>query len=211
MPLPEDAYPDTCTTENAPESPVEIEVAFEQGIPTALDNEPMDPVSLIEQLNEIGASHGIGRGMHVGDTILGIKGRVGFEAPAAEILIPAHRELEKVVLTRWQLFQKSQLGDFYGMLLHEGQYFDPVMRDLEAYLDSSQRRVSGSVRVRLHKSKCFVLGAESTFSLFNPEVAAYGEENRLWDARDARGFTQIYGLQALLADRVSSADENSSS
>jgi argininosuccinate synthase len=162
----------------------------------------MDPVALVETLTGLGAAHGVGRGMHVGDTILGIKGRVGFEAPAAAVLIPAHRELEKLVLTRWQRMQKDHLGDFYGMLLHEGQYFDPVMRDVEAFLDSSQAVASGDVTVELFKGSARVLGATSPHSMFDTGVATYGEENTLWDGRDAEGFTKVYGVHALLASRA---------
>lgn len=201
-PLPDEAYPDTASPAQAPDTPLELTIAFEQGIPTALDGKALDPVALIERLNQLGAVHGVGRGIHVGDTILGIKGRVGFEAPAALILIVAHRELEKIVLTRWQRYQKDHLADFYGMLLHEGQYFDPVMRDIEAFLDSSQQTVTGTVRVRLFKGHVDVLGCYSPHSLFNPQIATYGEQNRLWDGRDAQGFTRIYGVQALLAARA---------
>lgn len=201
-PLPETAYPDTVAPADAPDQPRVLTLDFEQGIPTALDGAAMAPVALIETLNEIGAQHGVGRGIHVGDTILGIKGRVGFEAPAPLILIEAHRELEKVVLTRWQQFQKAQLGDFYGMLLHEGQYFDPVMRDMEAYLERSQTHVTGTVTLQLFKGHIAVQGCNSPFSLFNQNVAAYGETNQLWDGRDAEGFTRIYGLQGYLAHRA---------
>ncbi len=204
-PLPDEAYPDTVSPAQAPDTPLELKISFEQGIPTALNGEALDPVTLIERLNHLGAAHGVGRGIHVGDTILGIKGRVGFEAPAALILITAHRELEKIVLTRWQRYQKDHLADFYGMLLHEGQYFDPVMRDIEAFLDSSQTVVTGTVRVRLFKGNLEVLGCNSPYSLFNTHVATYGEQNRLWDGRDAQGFTRIYGLQAFLAASVRKA------
>ena len=129
------------------------------------------------------------------------RGRVGFEAPAAAILIAAHRELEKLVLTRWQRYQKDHLADFYGMLLHEGQYFDPVMRDLEAFFDSSQAVVEGTVDVRLFKGSLSVLGCESPHSMFDTGVATYGETNALWDGRDAEGFTRIAPLQAYLALR----------
>lgn len=200
--LPENAYPDTTSPLEAPAEPQEILIGFEEGTPVSIDGRDLDPVALIEYLNELGAQHGVGRGMHVGDTILGIKGRVGFEAPAAAILIPAHRELEKIVLTRWQRYQKDHLGDFYGMLVHEGQYFDPVLRDVEALIDSSQRRVSGTVRVRLYRGSAFVLGCESPFSMFDAGVATYGEENSLWDGRDAQGFSQIYGVQAYLAHQA---------
>lgn len=200
--LPDEAYPDTVSPADAPDAAAVVVVGFEKGIPVSLDGEDLDPVVLIERLNDLGARHGVGRGMHVGDTIMGIKGRVGFEAPAAAILIPAHRELEKLILTRWQRYQKDHLGDFYGMLVHEGQYFDPVLRDVEAMLDSSQQRVSGSVRVRLHRGTAFVLGCESPWSMFDAGVATYGEENELWDGRDAQGFSQIYGVQAYLAHQA---------
>ena len=201
-PLPDGAYPDTTAPADAPDEPSEIVIGFANGIPVSLDNTSMEPVDLIEALNSQAASHGVGRGIHVGDTILGIKGRVAFEAPAPIVLITAHRELEKIVLTRWQRFQKEHLADFYGQLLHEGQYFDPVMRDIEAYLDSSQKPVTGSVRVRLFKGSAQVLGCQSPYSMFDAGVATYGETNELWDGRDAQGFTQIYGVQALLARRA---------
>jgi argininosuccinate synthase len=142
----------------------------------------------------------------VGDTILGIKGRVAFEAPAALALIAAHRELEKLVLTRWQLVHKATLGDVYGQLLHEGQYFDPVMRDVEVFLDSTQQRVSGTVSVELFKGALRVLGAASPYSLFDAGVARYGETNALWDGRDAEGFSRLHGVQAYLAARAARVD-----
>jgi argininosuccinate synthase len=200
--LPDAAYPATQAPADAPDEARTLTLTFEQGVPVAIDGETHDAVALIEALNELGAAHGVGRGIHVGDTILGIKGRVGFEAPAALLLITAHRELEKIVLTRWQRFQKDHLADFYGMLLHEGQYFDPVMRDIEAFLDTSQDVVTGTVTLRLFKGNVSVQGCQSPFSMFDAGVATYGEENALWDGRDARGFTQIAGLQALLARKA---------
>ncbi len=202
LPLPEEAYTDTLAPSKCPDTPLNIRITFEKGVPTALDGNLLDPVKLIERLNELGGDHGVGRDVHVGDTILGIKGRVGFEAPAASILIKGHEELEKVILTKWQRYQKEQLGEFYGMLLHEGQHFDPVMRDIEAFLDSSQEVVTGTVDVQLYKGHLRVLGCESAFSMFDQRVASYGETNRLWDARDAQGFTQIYGVHAHLANQV---------
>ena len=206
QPLPEDAYPDSTPPAEAPDEARDLTLSFEEGIPVALDGEAMGPVALIEALNEIGGAHGVGRDIHVGDTILGIKGRVGFEAPAAYILIRAHRELEKIVLSKWQQVQKKQLGDFYGQLLHEGQYFDPVMRDIEAFLDASQEVVTGTVDVRLFKGSAKVTGCESPASMFDAGVATYGEENELWDGRDARGFTRITGLQGYLAHMARSSD-----
>ena len=202
LPLPEEAYPDTVSPSKCPDQPLEIKLTFEKGVPTALDGNMMEPVGLIERLNELGGDHGIGRDIHVGDTILGIKGRIGFEAPAAAILIKAHEELEKIILSKWQRYQKDQLAEFYGMLLHEGQHFDPVMRDIEAFLDSSQDVVTGNVTIQLYKGHLRVQGCESAHSMFDLKVASYGETNTLWDARDARGFTQIYGVHAHLANKV---------
>jgi argininosuccinate synthase len=205
--LPESAWPDTVSPQNAPDAPVRLAIAFEQGVPVSLDGEALAPVALVERLTALGAAHGAGRGVHVGDTILGIKGRVAFEAPAALTLIAAHRELEKLVLTRWQLVQKAPLGDFYGMLVHEAQFFDPVMRDVEAFLDSTQRRVTGTATVEFYKGSVRVLGATSPHSLFDAGVARYGEDASLWDGRDAEGFTKIHGLQATLAARATGAPE----
>jgi argininosuccinate synthase len=203
--LPEEAWPDTVAPANAPDEALRFTLDFESGVPVGMDGEALSPVELIERLHALGAAHGFGRGVHVGDTILGIKGRVAFEAPAALALIATHRELEKLVLTRWQLVQKAGLGDFYGMLLHEGQYFDPVMRDIEAFLDSTQARVTGTVTAELFKGGLRVLGASSPYALFDAGVARYGEANALWDGRDAEGFARIHGVQSLLAARAATA------
>jgi argininosuccinate synthase len=205
LPLPDDAYPHTVAPAASPDEPLRLTIGFENGVPTTIDGSSFDPVSLIEALESVGSAYGVGRGMHLGDTILGIKGRVGFEAPAAAILIPAHRELEKLVLTRWQRYQKDQMSDFYGMLLHEGQYFDPVMRDIEAFLDSSQNVVTGDVTLNLFKGSVTIEGCSSPFSLFDSRVATYGEGNTLWDGRDAEGFSRIYGLQGFLAQKAKSS------
>ncbi len=143
--LPEEAYLLTAPPSRRPTEPQQVRIHFERGVPVRLDGSPLNPVALIERLGEAAGRHGVGRGMHVGDTILGIKGRVAFEAPAALTLIAAHRELEKLVLSRQQLFWKATLGNLYGAMLHEARYFDPLMRDLEAFLASTQQRVSGSV------------------------------------------------------------------
>jgi argininosuccinate synthase len=201
-PLPEDAYPDTTPPTEAPDTPHTLTLTFEDGLPVALDGEPMGGVEIIEALNELGGEHGVGRDIHVGDTILGIKGRIGFEAPAAHILITAHRELEKVVLSKWQRVQKRQLSDVYGRLLHEGQYFDPVMRDVEAFLDHSQDVVAGTVTVQLYKGTIRVQGVDSPHSMFDTETATYGETNALWDGRDAAGFTTLAAVPSLLAQKA---------
>ena len=199
LPLPDHAFTTTNSIDEAPDKAVDVEVGFRNGLPVSFNGEDASGVSIIEKLNEVGSLHGVGRGIHVGDTILGIKGRVGFEAPGALMLIAAHRELEKIVLTKWQLYQKMQTADMYGMLLHEGQFFDPVMRDMEAYLDSSQNVVTGDVRLRLHKGTLQVTGCSSPYSLFDTGVAVYGEENAGWSADDARGFGKIMKNQAALA------------
>ena len=201
-PLPDEAYPNTVSPSQAPDTGLELQIEFQKGLPTALNGEKFPPITLINQLADHGASHGVGRNIHIGDTILGLKGRIGFEAPAPLILITAHRELEKIVLTKWQRFQKDRLSDFYGMLLHEGQYFDPVMRDIEAFLISSQNTVTGSVSVQLYKGNITVQGCDSPHSMFDTGVGTYGEKTALWNGLDARSFSKLSGLQTYLSYRV---------
>ena len=201
-PLPEEAYPDTTAPADAPDVPLDLQLSFEAGVPVALDGTAMSGVEIVEALNDLGGTHGVGRNIHVGDTILGIKGRVGFEAPAAEILITAHRELEKIVLSKWQQVHKEQVGSLYGRLMHEGEVFDPVMNDLEAFLDSTQQSVTGEVHVQLFKGQVRVQGATSPHSLFDSATATYGEENELWDGRDAEGFTTLAAVQGRLAQKA---------
>ena len=196
---PDEAYAWTTPASQAPAEGQTLTLLFEEGVPVAFAGETLDGVSLVRKLNEVGALHGVGRGMHLGDTILGIKGRIAFEAPAAAILLEAHRELEKLVLTRWQGHWKDQLSAFYGMLLHEAQYFDPVMRDLEAFLDSSQSTVTGEVKIKLAQGSATVTGARSPFSMMHTKAGTYGERNSMWSAEDAKGFCTIFGTQSLLA------------
>ena len=185
--LPESAYP----------SPVEKQAAekvclhFEKGEFTGIDGVMDLPVNNIIQLQERAKKFGIGRDTHVGDTIIGIKGRVGFEAAAPLLIIKAHHLLEKHTLSKWQQFQKEQLGNFYGMLLHEGQYLDPVMRDIEAFLSSSQERVNGKVWVTLHPYRFELNGIESEHDLMNASFGSYGEVNKGWTAEDAKGFIKL--------------------
>ncbi|MFT5144653.1 MAG: argininosuccinate synthase [Rhodothermales bacterium] len=206
-PVPDDAYPGTTAPQDAPDKAQEMVLTFDKGVPVAVDGQAMDPVALVQHLNEVAGAHGVGRAIHVGDTIMGIKGRVAFEAPAAAVLISAHRELEKIVLSKWQQFHKNQLGDFYGMILHEGQYFDPVISDIEAFMDHSQEVVTGDVKLRLFKGGVHILGCSSPFSMFDANVATYGETNELWDGRDARGFARIAAVHALLARSARSKNE----
>ena len=197
--LPDGAYPGGAV-ESLP--PVALTIAFDHGDPIALDGEALDPVTLTTKLNTLGRLCGIGRGVHLGDTILGIKGRVGFEAPAAHLLIQAHRELEKLVLSGPQLFWKEQLGQLYGAMLHEGRAFDPLVKDLEAFLESSQTRVTGEVRMMLYPRAAAVDGVRSPHSLMDPKIASYGEENKLWTGAEAAAFAKVFGVSQLLAARA---------
>lgn len=196
---PETAWPTTAAAAGAPEEGEHLEIGFRDGLPLSLDGAALPPLDLLEAVRARAARHGVGRGMHVGDTILGIKGRVAFEASAAAVVIPAHRELEKLVLTRDQQLHKGHLAELYGMMLHEARHFDPVMRDIEAFIASSQRRVEGEVRVWMRQGVVQVQGVRSPFTMMAPELARYGEENALWNGRDAEGFSKIYGTQQILA------------
>ncbi len=201
-PIPEEAFVITRGPDAWPATATEVEIAFERGVPVALDGERLAAVALIERLEAQAGPHGVGRGTHVGDTILGIKGRIAFEAPAAVTLIAAHRELEKLVLSRQQGFWKQTLGELYGAMTHEARYFDPLARDLEAFLASSQARVTGAARVRLHAGQATVVATRSPYSMMNPEVATYGETARTWDGAEAAAFVKLYGLQDTLATRA---------
>jgi len=195
--LPDAAYPGG---EIDPTRPARsLTIAFERGIPSRVDDRKAEPVAVIATLNALGRQYGVGRGIHLGDTILGIKGRVGFEAPAAHLLITAHRELEKLVLTGKQLFWKEHLGNLYGTLLHEGHFFDPLARDLEAFLASSQEMVTGEVRLRLFPRAFTVEGVRSPHSLMRADVASYGESASLWTGAEAAAFAKVFGVPQMLA------------
>ncbi|HEX4824137.1 MAG TPA: argininosuccinate synthase [Candidatus Polarisedimenticolaceae bacterium] len=183
--------------------PEDAIIGWTRGVPVSLDGEALWEPELVRRLAERCAAHGIGRGIHIGETALGIKGRIGFEAGAALVLVAAHRELEKLVLTRWQAFWKDHLGRFYGDRLHEGHWFDPALRDIETLIDSSQRAVDGETRVRLDTGRFLVTGARSPHSLFAPEIAVYGEEPHLWSGEEARAFARISAVPDLLAARRS--------
>jgi len=196
--VPDDAYENVVGIKDAPENGIEMIISFEKGIPVAVDSEKIDGPALVEKLNSTGAAHGVGRGVHLGDTILGIKGRIAFEAPAAAILISAHRELEKLVLSRWQQFWKDKIADFYGMLLHEALYYDPVVTDITAMIRSSQHRVTGDVRLKLLKGVITIQGVRSPHSVMNMHKAMYGESTGMWNGRDAEGFSLIHGMGPML-------------
>jgi argininosuccinate synthase len=200
--LPEEAWVLTRGAFEVVRAPERHVLAFERGIAVALDGEQLAPVALIERLNALAGAFGIGRGIHLGDTILGLKGRVGFEAPAATTLITTHRELEKLVLTGRQQRVKDGLAQLYGDLVHEGQILDPVCRDIEALLERSQERVTGEVRVLLRAGSLFVEGVASPHSLRAASRAVYGEAAGEWTAADARGFARLLALPGMLAARA---------
>lgn len=195
----EEVYPGITPLAETPDQAQEIIITFQKGLPSAIDGKRATGVKIIDYLNSIGAKHGVGKNIHLGNTILGIKGRVAFAAPALTILIKAHKELEKLVFTKWQAYWKDMVADFYGNLLHEGLYFDPVMKDFETFINSSQSRVSGKVKVKLYKGNIVIEGYQSPYSLMSSQVAIYGEANYLWTGEEAKGFIKLYGLQSLLA------------
>ncbi|MHB1828264.1 MAG: argininosuccinate synthase [Steroidobacteraceae bacterium] len=206
--IPEHAWVLTREAFTRPRPPEHHVIAFERGRPTTLDDRALEPVALIEALESIAAPFGIGRGIHLGDTIIGTKGRVAFEAPAAEVLLTAHRELEKLVLTGRQQRIKELLAQPYGDLVHEGQLLDPVCRDIEALLESSQARVTGSVRVALRPGNLFIEGVESPYSLLSASKGVYGESAGEWTARDALGFSKIVALRGVFHRRAGAPGES---
>ena len=189
--LPESAYPSQISKKTTEE----VVLDFQKGELVGINGEIDSPVKNILKLNQQAKKFGIGRDTHVGDTIIGIKGRVGFEAAAPLIIIKAHHLLEKHTLSKWQQFQKEQLGNFYGMLLHEGQYLDPVMRDLEVFLANSQNTVNGRVYVTLQPYRFELKGIDSPNDLMSASFGSYGEINKGWTAEDAKGFIKIMSNQ----------------
>jgi argininosuccinate synthase len=197
--LPEDAWP-TQVTKSGDE---EIKLHFEKGELKKINDKAFNhPSEAIQHLQSIAGPYGIGRDIHVGDTIIGIKGRVGFEAAAPMVIIKAHHALEKHVLTKWQLTWKDQLSQFYGNWLHEGQILDPVMRDIEAYLTKSQRNVSGDVFIQLFPYRFQIIGIESPYDLMNNKFGKYGEMNTGWTGDEVRGFSKIFGNQTMIYHKV---------
>jgi argininosuccinate synthase len=200
--IPESAWVLSPGALDKPQPYSEIEIEFERGVPVGLDSARLDAVALIEKLETVAARYGIGRGIHLGDTIIGTKGRVAFEAPAAEVLINAHRELEKLTLTLTQSQVKEPVSQIYGQLIHEGKQLDPACRDIEALFVSSQARVSGKVRVQLRPGSLFVLGVTSPHSLMAASRGKYGEAAGEWTAADALGFSKIMALPGMFHTRA---------
>lgn len=195
LPLPEEAYPSQLEASK----PRRLKISFEKGEFVAMDDQRDSPVNNIQKLEAIASAYAIGRDIHVGDTIIGIKGRVGFEAAAPLLIIKAHHLLEKHTLSKWQQYQKEQLGNFYGMLLHEGNYLDEVMRNIESFLSDTQRNVNGDVFLSLHPYRFTLDGIESEDDLLSSGFGNYGEMNRAWTAEDAKGFIKILSNPSKIA------------
>lgn len=190
--LPEEAYPSQISRQGTEK----LSLSFDKGELSAVNGKKYgNTVDAIREVERIGSAYGIGRDMHIGDTIIGIKGRVGFEAAAPMLIINAHKMLEKHTLTKWQQYWKDQIGTWYGMFLHEAQYLDPVMRDMEAFLESTQKNVTGQVFIQLRPYSYTLIGIDSSFDLMKTDFGEYGEVNKAWTADDVKGFTKIMGNQ----------------
>ena len=197
--LPESAYPSQITAT----TPEKLTIGFKEGEISSVNGvEYDDKIAAIRKVEELGSRFGIGRDMHIGDTIIGIKGRVGFEAAGPILIIAAHKMLEKHTLTKWQQYWKDQVGTWYGMFLHEAQYLEPVMRDIEAMLQSSQRNVTGVVEIELRPYSYTLVGVDSPFDLMKTDFGEYGEVNKAWSADDVKGFTKILGNQMKIYHNV---------
>lgn len=220
--LPEEAWPTTRSVHDAPDAPSEVILTFERGLPVGCEPvgfalPDVDAAAIgvpgydtLALLNRLGAEHGVGRGVHTGQTIMGIVGRLGFEAPGMMTLISAHRELERLVLTNAQQTVKATLATTFGDMLHEGRYYDPLLGDIRAFLDSSQERVSGDVRVRLHKGTIVALGCRSPNSLLDAGRrlgSTYGHGSSLWTGEEARAFAHVYATAGVLAKSTETASE----
>lgn len=205
MEPPEDVFAWTKSPENAPDKPSYIEICFEKGIPNSLDGQRMDGVSLVKKLNEVAGTHGVGRVDHIEDRLVGIKSREIYEAPAATVLLVAHQALEAMTLSKDQLKFKQKVASEYADLVYNGLWFGSLRQDLDAYVRSSQRHVTGSVRLKLHKGGCRVVGRKSPYSLYRHELATY-DQGDLFDQSASPGFIQIWGLSARVQAQVQAED-----
>ena len=203
--LPEEAWPTQVTKQDSEE----VKLSFEKGELKSINNKTfIHPSEAIHYLQTIAGAYGIGRDIHVGDTIIGIKGRVGFEAAAPMVILKAHHALEKHVLTKWQLNWKDQLAQFYGNWLHEGQILDPVMRDIEAFFENSQQNVTGDVFVQLLPYRFQITGIESKFDLMSSKFGKYGEMNKGFTGEDVRGFSKIFGNQTAIWNNINESNQS---
>ena len=198
--LPESAFP----TQVSKTGEEVVELEFKKGELVGVNGKAMKSVEAIQKLNTIVAPYGIGRDIHVGDTIIGIKGRVGFEAAAPLVIIKAHHTLEKHTLTKWQMYWKEQLSGWYGNFVHEGQFLDPVMRNIETFLTETQANVTGKVKVHVAPYRFHVIGIESAHDLMSSKFGTYGEMNNSWSGEDVKGFSKIFGNQTMIYHKVNS-------
>ena len=202
--LPEHAYPSQVTASGEET----LKISFDKGEISAVNGKKFDNmIDAIREIEAIGSKFGIGRDMHIGDTIIGIKGRVGFEAAGPILIIAAHKMLEKHTLTKWQQYWKDQIGTWYGMFLHEAQYLEPVMRDMEKFLESSQQNVTGTVEIKLRPLGYTLVGVDSPYDLMKTDFGEYGEVNKAWSADDVKGFTKILGNQMKIFYNVQKRNE----
>lgn len=203
QPLPSEAYP----SQLQKEEPSQLTIGFTKGQITSVNGVEMSSVKAIQEVEKIASAYAIGRDIHVGDTIIGIKGRVGFEAAAPSLIIKTHQALEKHTLTKWQMHWKEQLGNWYGMFLHESMYFEAVMRNIETFLEDTQSNVTGTVFIDLHPYRFAIRGIESKYDLMNSEWGQYGEMNSAWSGDDVKGFTKILANSMLLHQKVNGSDD----
>lgn len=202
--LPEHAYPSQVTASGEET----LKISFDKGEISAVNGKKFDNmIDAIREIEAIGSKYGIGRDMHIGDTIIGIKGRVGFEAAGPILIIAAHKMLEKHTLTKWQQYWKDQIGTWYGMFLHEAQYLEPVMRDMEKFLESSQQNVTGTVEIKLRPLGYTLVGVDAPYDLMKTDFGEYGEVNKAWSADDVKGFTKILGNQMKIFYNVQKRNE----
>jgi len=202
--LPEEAFPTACTATDGQE----IVLHFAEGQLTGIDDVHFKtPMAAIKALKDIAAPYAIGRDIHVGDTIIGIKGRVGFEAAAPLIIIKAHHLLEKHVLTKWQQYWKDQISNWYGMLVHEGQFLEPVMRNMEKFLEDTQKRVTGEAIVKMEPYRFTLEGIRSKYDMMSSRFGAYGEMNKGWTGEDVRGFSKMLSNQVKIYKQMEDGDE----
>ncbi|SHI36355.1 argininosuccinate synthase [Mesonia phycicola] len=203
QPLPEEAYPSPLQEKESKT----ISIEFKNGEPVGLNGKELTPVACIQQIEAIASKYAIGRDIHVGDTIIGIKGRVGFEAAASTLIIKAHHHLEKHTLSKWQQHWKEQLGNWYGMFIHESQYFEPVMRNIETFLEETQQNVSGTVFIELHPYRFVIQGIESKHDLMTSDFGEYGEMNKNWSGDDVKGFTKILANSMQIYNHVNKKND----
>lgn len=197
--IPENIFPNVKPIDQTPDKIAEIKISFEKGLPTKLNGKKLDPIKLINDLNKIAEINGFGKDYHIGTTIIGIKGKIAFEAPSMKLLIKAHGELEKITLTSKQLFWKNILGNLYGDLIHEGLYFEPLTKNIESFMDSSNKFVTGEVVAKIHKGNLSITSLKSPYSLFNKNIGTYGEQTGTYSGMDAKGFCKIYGMESINA------------